>query len=190
MQTHVSKRDSIIESAAKLIEDGGLDALTVGAVAGQAQVSTALVHYHFDTKGALVVAAAAALALERRARLLGAISGSAGLGAVDGLWEAVWSRVVSGSERAWAQVVLAAAHEGAIATVVADHRTDLRAALTSRLPGLFRELGVRADAEESALMLATFLDGLALGHPREAPAVRAAYDAFWLTLLAAGQRRR
>ena len=60
-----------------------------------------------------------------------------------------------------------------------------------RLPDLFAELGsaLPAPVEETALAVLAFADGIALGLAAGAPrdGLKSAYDAFWLSLIAAGQ---
>lgn len=89
---------------------------------------------------------------------------------------------------------LHARHDADLASALAGQRAAERAALVLRLPALFDELQSRmpAAAEELAAALDAQLDGvtLALLSGEDPRIVRAAYDAFWLTLLAAGQNRR
>ena len=193
MQTVPGTRDRLIDEACFALGESGLIGLTVGSVAERAGVSTALVHYHFDTKGRLIVAAAERLAVARAERRLGALKQGAGLAALDALWEAVLSSA-DGAERGYADLVLHARRDPALAGVLAEHRTAERSAIASRLPTLLRELGASAaaGAEETALVLTAVLDGLALAllAGQDVSSVRAAYDAFWLTTISAGPRSR
>lgn len=194
MKDAAKTRDSIVDSACEALGDLGLAYLTVSVVAERAKVSTALVHYHFDTKARLLVAAAERVAArrhERRARALGSARGLAG---VDALWEVVASNVSSGVERAFLELALHSRADVATAEAMTAQRRTHRAAMVDRLPPLLRELGaVAAPAtDELAAALDAQLDGLSLALlAGEDPAVvRTAYDAFWLSLLAAGQTRR
>ena len=186
--------ERIVDEACRVIGEGGLGVLTVGVVAERAGVSTALVHYHFDTKARLVVAAAERVAEVRTLRRGSALDGASGLAALDELWLALMAGIGDGVERAWLELVLHARADAEVAAVLSTPRSAARDALARRLPMLMRELGAAlpASAEEMAGALDAQLDGLALAllGGQDAAVVRSAYDAFWLTLLAAGPSRR
>jgi AcrR family transcriptional regulator len=174
--------------------DSGLANLTVGVVAKAAGVSTALVHYHFDTKQALVGAVAEHASTSGTATLAEALGHGRGLDTVDRVWDAIQKAATTGEGRLHAELAARAVREPEIAASVGRGMAGRRAALAARLPDLLRELGaaLTVPAEEAAGALAAFLDGLtlALGAGTPAAEVRAAYDAFWLTLIAAGQSAR
>jgi AcrR family transcriptional regulator len=184
-------RERIVAMAAEQVGLSGLAALTVGRVAIAAKTSTALVHYHFDTKQALLLAAAQALASDREREFTAALSHGKALATLDRLWEVLNARVASGAERGRIELALAARGDAALAAPLAQHRRAEIEGIARRLPGLLRELGSRlaGPAEDVAEAVAAQLDGiaLALATGRAAPDVRAAYDAFWLTVIAAGQ---
>jgi len=172
----------------------GLATLTIGVVAERAGVSTALVHYHFDTKAKLLVASAERVAARRHERRARALDAGRGLRAVDALWEVVDSGVRDGTERAHVELMLYARSEPVVSAAMSQPRLAHRAAMTARLPVLLRELGASpsAGSDELAAALDAQLDGLSLAllGGEDPAAVRSAYDAFWLSLLAAGQTRR
>ena len=184
-------RDRIVATAAQQVGKAGLAALTVGRVASAAGTSTALVHYHFDTKHALLLAAAEALGAAREHELTDALSHGAGLVTLDRLWDVLQTRVSSGAVRGCFELGLAAQGDRALAAPLELHRRAEIAAIARRLPQLLRELGSRLSgpAEDVAEAVAAQLDGvaLALASGRSAADVRASYDVFWLTVIAAGQ---
>lgn len=194
MKTIASATDTIVTAACSAIGDLGLQALTVGVVAERAGVSTALIHYHFDTKAHLLVAATSRLAAARTERRLAALGSGKGLAALDALWASIELGVREGSERAYLELVMHARTDATGAAALHAARGAERKALVRRLPPLMRELGAAAEAgsEEIAAALDAQLDGLALAllAGQDPGAVRNAYDAFWLALLAAGQTRR
>jgi TetR/AcrR family transcriptional regulator, regulator of biofilm formation and stress response len=196
MEAIVPTKLRIAEAAIRVARASGLANLTVGEVAKEAGVSTALVHYHFDTKQALIVAAAERAGTEEAEAMAGAFAHGRGLETLDRIWEVLQERVTSGAARMRAELLVRTAREPDVAAVVGRSAAAVRAALASRLPALLRELGaaLTGPADEVAAAIAALLDGLALTLCAGAPAaeVRTAYDAFWLTLLAAGQsvRRR
>lgn len=186
--------DRIVSAAAEHAALKGFGTLTVGKVAERAQVSTALVHYHFDTKQALLVAAAGRLAEERGRRRAAALAGRRAMTALDALWDELASDAATGIERAWLELQALAREDESLRAVAVAARAVERNGFGRRLPKLLEELGSEASlgAEESAGALAAVTDGLgvALTAGETPESVRAAYDAFWLALIAAGQSGR
>lgn len=194
MQDAANTKDTILDAAVRAVATAGLTGCTVAGVAELAAVSSALVHYHFDTKSRLVLAAAERLADRRVAGLRAALTTGSGLHTVDALWRVIEARAASGDESAWSEMRSLAHRDEAVAAVTARARTAERTALAARLEGLLAELGVRppTGTDELADAVLAALEGasvsLAAG---EAPAaVRAAYDALWLVLVAAGTGAR
>ena len=183
----MATRDTIVEAACACLASAGLSRVTIAAVARNARVSTALVHYHFATKRRLLAAAATSLARRRADGRLAALTGAPGLAALDALWSALGT----GAERAAADLVLLGRQDSdARAALLAERRREqsrIAAALPRSLEGLGARPGI--PSEDLAGTVCAFLDGaaaaLAAGTP---PAdVRASYDAFWLAVLALGQ---
>jgi len=172
----------------------GLADLTVGEVAKAAGVSTALVHYHFDTKQALLIAVAEAVATSAVESLAQALAHGRGLETVDRVWERAQAGAADGDGRLLAELSSRATRDANIAAAVGRRMAASRSALAARLPELARELGasLAVPVDEAAAALAALLDGLVLAMVAGStvPDVRTAYDAFWLTLIAAGQGAR
>ncbi len=187
--------DRITDAARDEAVAGGLPSLTVAKVSQRAGVSSALIHYHFSTKRQLIAAAAGRLADQRRAARQAALAARA-LDALDALWAVIQAAAEGGGERAWLELSALARDDAEVRGALATARLAERAHLVARLPSLLAELGASraAASEELAAGILGLLDGLALALVAgEAPAsVRAAYDAFWLAMIAAGQpgRRR
>jgi AcrR family transcriptional regulator len=194
MKAKANSLDRLIDEACLAIGDVGLAGLTVGVIAERAGVSTALIHYHFDTKARLLVASAERIAARRATRRSDALSVRSGLDSLDELWRQLEAGVVGGSERAWLELVLHARHDAEVAAALAAPQAGAREAIVRRLPSLLRELGASSpvSSEELAASLDAVLDGLtvALLEGQEPSSVRTAYDAFWLTLIAAAPTRR
>lgn len=191
MKESAETRDRIIDGAVSALAADGLGALTIGRVASRAQVSPALVHYHFATKDKLLIAAAERLARRRSDSRATAFSKPGGLATLDAVWTSVQNLSRDRIESAWAELVLNARAKRDIAAVVSADRAGEQGRVAAKLPGLFLELGVRppAPADELAGTIIAVLDGLSLalaaGDNRDT--LRTAYDAFWLALIAAGQ---
>ena len=186
--------DRIVSAACAALGELGLHGVTIGIVAERAGVSTALVHYHFDTKALLLVAAAGSIAAQRAERRVAALSTERGLAALDALWSSLEASVNDGSARAHLELILCSREDAAVAAALADKRGAEIAELQRRIPQLLRELGAAPHAapDEIAASVDAALDGLVIAvlGGQQPAAVRAAYDAFWLSLIAAGQSRR
>jgi AcrR family transcriptional regulator len=171
----------------------GIAALTVGDVGRQAGVSSALVHYHFSTKRVLLAAASERLTTRRTDARLAALASASGLAALDALWDAMAVGPRSRAERAGIDVVLLATTDAAVRSALAAQRRAERRMFAQVLPRLFRDLGAvpTASWEETAATVLLFLDGaaLALAAGLADEEVRAAYDAYWLVLVAARPAR-
>jgi TetR/AcrR family transcriptional repressor of bet genes len=191
MEPSEKTRRRITDAAVAIIGEAGLIDATVARIAKRAGVSSALVHYHFDTKARLITSAAAAIAARRIQSLRAALSRATGMQTVDALWTDLASRAQQGIERAYLEMSSAVRDEPGLAPALEEARRAERAAISRRLPQLLRELGVgmAASPEELSAMLAAALDGMAIALVSGEPegSVRAAYDALWLTLVAAGQ---
>jgi len=189
----VNSKDRITEAACALIQDAGIADLTVADVGRRAGVSSALVHYHFNTKQELLAAAAERLAARRTEARTAALSSASGLAALDALWAALSAGPGSEAERAWNDLALLARRDTTVRRTLAAQRRVERTTFAQSLPSLFRDLGTAPTAswDETAATILLFLDGVAgaLGEGGAADEVRAAYDAFWLVLVAAGQAR-
>jgi AcrR family transcriptional regulator len=184
-------RDAIVGAACDALAEAGVGSLTVGRVARRARVSSALVHYHFATKGRLLAAAAAALATRRTDARVSALEAASGVAGLDALWATLATGGSGRAERAWPDLVLLARADGAVRAALAADRERARAALGAAARGLLESLGARPAlaTEDLADVVCTFLDGIATslvaGAAREE--VRASFDAFWLALVALGQ---
>jgi AcrR family transcriptional regulator len=189
----VNSRDRIAEAACALVQDTGIADLTIAAVGRRAGVSSALVHYHFNTKQELLAAASERLAARRTEVRVAALARGSGLAALDGLWAALGAGPGSGVERAWHDLAFLARRDATVRHTLAAQRRAERAAFAQSLPQLFLDLGTLPTVswDETAATVLLFLDGvaLALAEGFEEDDVRAAYDAFWLVLVAAGQAR-
>lgn len=186
--------ERIVEAICDALAELGLHSVTIGSVAERAKVSTALVHYHFDTKARLLVAAARRMATERAEQRSRAVDSARGLDALDALWTSVEEGARAGRVRGQLELALYSRADPDVASALAEYRANELAGLVKRLPGLLRELGATApaDVEELASAIHCQLDGLTLLllAGQDPATVRAAYDAFWLTLISAGQSRR
>lgn len=186
-------KDRIVEAACATILEKGVASLTVADVGKRADVSTALVHYHFASKDGLLGAACERLAAQRSQERAQALRTTRGLDALDALWSAVTAGPGVEVERAWHDLNLLARHDPSVRRTLIERRREELEAFTAALPRLLAELGgtIPLPADEAATAVLLFLDGVVLAIDQSVPIaeVRAAYDAFWLVLVTGGQAR-
>lgn len=186
-------KDRIVEAACATILEKGVASLTVADVGKRADVSTALVHYHFASKDGLLGAACERLAAQRSQERAQALRTTRGLDALDALWSAVTAGPGVEVERAWHDLNLLARHDPSVRRTLIERRQEELEAFTAALPRLLAELGgtIPLPADEAATAVLLFLDGVVLAIDQSVPIaeVRAAYDAFWLVLVTGGQAR-
>lgn len=186
-------KDRIVEAACATILEKGVASLTVADVGKRADVSTALVHYHFASKDGLLGAACERLAAQRSQERAQALRTTRGLDALDALWSAVTAGPGVEVERAWHDLNLLARHDPSVRRTLIERRQEEIEAFTAALPRLLAELGgtIPLPADEAATAVLLFLDGVVLAIDQSVPIaeVRAAYDAFWLVLVTGGQAR-
>jgi len=184
--------DRIVTESARYACAHGFTALTVGDVARAAGVSTALIHYHFDTKQRLIVATANRLLDARLERRRAALAPAGGLATLDALWDAVVAGAQAGAARAVLEIVSMAAANEELRAVLGQARRRELSVLAERLPRLLEGLGTSPAAapEELAGLVGGWLDGAeqALVAGAAHADLRSAYDAVWLALIASSPR--
>jgi len=193
MKRTATTPDRIAEAAVSQLLLGGAASLTVGDVARRAGISSALVHYHYDSKQGLLRAAAERLAVARTERRMRPLEGP-GLDAIDALRLALEVEAASGGERAWHDLLHLGRDDAPLKETLDRHRERELDTLAARLPALLTSLGSApaVAAEQLALVVQAALDGfgLALATGVNPGSVRSAYDAFWLVVIGAGQTGR
>ncbi|OGU01736.1 MAG: hypothetical protein A2085_11650 [Gemmatimonadetes bacterium GWC2_71_10] len=190
MKAATTAADRIADAAVDQLCLHGAAGLTVAAVATAAGISSALVHYHFESRQGLLRAAAERLGAARVARRTEPLAGS-GLDAIDAVRLALEAEANSGAERAWHGLLYLGKDDPLLRSIVGRYRDAEAVRLAERLPSLLRSLGAFSALapHQLAAMVRAALDGFALalatGAPRDT--VRSAYDAFWLVVIGAGQ---
>jgi AcrR family transcriptional regulator len=166
------RRQEILEAAAEVIRERGLQATRIADVAERMGTSAPAVLYYFESKGELLsealVAAEEGFYTEFEEQLEVMSSAAEGLvmlveaclteGDFDAaLWMELWPRALREPEMARMREQLDARWLGTIATIIRRGQAD----------GEFRD----ADAGDVALLLASLLDGLAVQVTLNDPAV-------------------
>jgi AcrR family transcriptional regulator len=167
----------ILHAAIEVLKDRGLTDWTVDEVAKRAECAKGLVNYHFSSKNTLLNLAATQTRTARNATRILALK-RPGTEALDRLWNAITSEVLSGGTQLWLALLAYPPTKGN-ATVNAVERQTLASHAAKALS---------LDPTHPALaILPATLDGLELQlfQGAEEADVREQYDRFWLDLLTA-----
>jgi AcrR family transcriptional regulator len=148
-------RRRILDAALRVLRTGGIEALSVEAVARVAAVAKGLVIYHFGSRAELLRQCGIALRADRGQRLARARHSAPGVRGIDACWEELRRQTADGTTRAWL---------GLLAAGVAASPGD---------PG--------ADSVVTEGLLDGCAIALAAGVAEES--VREAHDALWLAAL-------
>jgi AcrR family transcriptional regulator len=94
-------RSAILAAAVHALQRGGVEGLTLDAVARRAGVVKGLVLYHYGSQARLLRAAATQLETSRTAALARALGSGSGTTGVDACWEELRRQAEDGTTRAW-----------------------------------------------------------------------------------------
>jgi len=177
----------ILDATRALVARGGAAEVSIGHIADAADVSKALVHYHFRDKDSLLQALVEDVGVgvvARAAAFLDASDAGNTGNVLDNYWEWLATELEEGDIR----ILLAlaeydSARVRSAARRVADQRRDLSA---SHVEHVFARLSLtpRVPAPLIAQTVLAFVDGLAATTPTAAARERRpAFDVLWLALL-------
>lgn len=173
----------ILDAAVRALVRDGASGASMAAIAAEAAVSKALLHYHYSDRAHLLAAVAAHLGGRVLERERAAMERASGSGAVDALWRWLDDELERGELRALLELglvrddrVRSAAHEIAL---------ERRRAAARTVEHLFGSLGLTPRMPAALLADASLavIDGLALGGAAAVRDPRGAFDVFWLALL-------
>ena len=188
-ETSTARR--ILAAATRQIASGGAAALSMSDIAHEANVSKALIHYHFQDKDTLLARLIEQLVddVAHRERVaLAAFEGQHNPLAVDALWEWLANELRRGDIRALLELDSC---RGALVQAAARQAAQLRRTTSKdtvdRLFGIL-ELKPRIEPALLANVFVAFVDGLALdwsiaAHGESSAKARVAFDVFWLAML-------
>ncbi|MDY7104751.1 MAG: TetR/AcrR family transcriptional regulator [Actinomycetota bacterium] len=155
-------RERILRAAADLVGELGVGAITTRAVSERAGVNNALVHYHFGTKGALIVEALVADMGDWMAEPERTLADATSVGA-GGAAQVRWLAGLDPEDprtRILVELTAEALRDRAMLPVVSgalrDFREGLKPTLAALAPGASAE-----EIDGLAVVLAALLDGLA-----------------------------
>jgi AcrR family transcriptional regulator len=176
-------RARIVRAGARCITREGVTGASMAAIAEEAGVSKALLHYHYHDRATLLAEIAERIGSDVVERERTAVDES-GSGGLDALWGWLEDELRRGELAALATLSLTRLGKVRHATRAAA--TERRRSATTTIEHLFTELDLtpRIPAALLAEAAVAFVDGLALdvanGAPRDP---RVSYDIFWLALL-------
>ena len=176
-------RVRIVDAGVRCLAHTGVAGASMAAIAVEAGVSKALLHYHYSDRARLLAEVVTQLGerLARRERV--ALDGADGSRVVDALWRWMERELARGDLRALLELSLVrdpVVHEASAA--VAEAR---RSAAGRTTADVMRQLALtpRVPAELLGEASVAFVDGLALGAVVSATDPRVAFDVFWLAML-------
>ncbi len=176
-------RAAILEATDRLLRRGG--GVTVDQVAHEAHCAKGLVHYHFDTKPALLAAAASRLAERRRLRWAEAFRAPTPQAAIHRSWDLLVSEAQDGTIRAW--TALSAERDKVTGRTVSSEIEGFSNAIARAAETLLGELGLAptVSIEEIGLLLAAVVhgSGVQLESGMRPTRLQGAYAAAWLGVL-------
>lgn len=182
--TAVDARARIVEGGVRCLAREGLAAASMAAIALEAGVSKALLHYHYHDRSTLLAEIVERIGTRTVDREREAIDEGGGVGGLDSLWQWLEDELRRGELAALAELALV--REGPVRRATRAAANDRRRSAARTIERLFAELDLtpRVPAPLMADAAVAFVDGLALdvanGSAREP---RVSYDIFWLALL-------
>jgi AcrR family transcriptional regulator len=182
--TQADARLRIVDAGVRCIAREGVAGASMAAIAMEAGVSKALLHYHYHDRSRLLAEIVEQIGVRTIERERTAIDESDSVGGLDALWQWLEDELRRGELAALAELTLA--REAAVRRATRAAATERRRSAARTIERLFAELDLspRVPAPLMADAAVAFIDGLALdvanGSAREP---RVSYDIFWLALL-------
>jgi AcrR family transcriptional regulator len=177
-------RVRIVDAGVRCIAREGVTGASMAAIALEAGVSKALLHYHYHDRSRLLAEIVERIGTQTIERERTAIDESDRMGGLDALWHWLEGELRRGELAALAELALV--REAPVRRATRATASSRRQSAARTIERLFAELDLtpRVPAPLMADAAVAFVDGLALdvanGSAREP---RVSYDIFWLALL-------
>lgn len=177
-------RARIVDAGVRCMAREGVAGASMAAIALEAGVSKALLHYHYHDRARLLVEIVERISAGTIERERLAVDESDGVGGLDALWHWLEGELRRGELAALAELALL--REGPVRRATRAAASERRRSAARTIERLFAELDLapRVPAPLMADAAVAFVDGLALdvanGSNRDP---RVSYDIFWLALL-------
>lgn len=177
-------RRRIVDAGVRCVAREGVAGASMAAIAQEAGVSKALLHYHYHDRATLMAEVVERIGQRTVAREAAALESNSGSAGLDALWG--WLEEELRLRELAALAELAFAREGRVRAASRAVADDRRRRAATSVERLFAELGVtpRVPPALMADSVVAFIDGLALDAAvRSSHDPRVSYDVFWLALL-------
>ncbi|HTK48946.1 MAG TPA: TetR/AcrR family transcriptional regulator [Gemmatimonadaceae bacterium] len=177
-------RVRIVDAGVRCVAREGVAGASMAAIAQEAGVSKALLHYHYHDRATLMAEVVERIGQRTLRREAAALAGSAESVGLDALWRWLEEELRLGELAALAELALT--RDGRVRAAVRVVASERRRRAARSVDELFSELGLtpRIPPALMADAVVAFVDGLALdaaaGSPQDP---RVSYDIFWLALL-------
>jgi len=177
-------RGRIVDAGVRCLAREGVAGASMAAIALEAGVSKALLHYHYHDRARLLAEIVERISAGTIERERAAVDENDGVGGLDALWRWLDGELRRGELAALAELGLI--REGPVRQATRVAASERRRSTARTVERLFAELDLtpRVPAPLMADAAVAFVDGLALdvanGSDREP---RISYDVFWLALL-------
>ena len=177
-------RVRIVDAGVRCIAREGVTGASMAAIAVEAGVSKALLHYHYHDRSTLLAEIVERIGIRTVERERTAVDESDSMGGLDALWRWLEGELRRGELAALAELALV--REAPVRRATRSTASNRRQSAARTIERLFAELDLtpRVPAPLMADAAVAFVDGLALdvanGSAREP---RVSYDIFWLALL-------
>jgi AcrR family transcriptional regulator len=182
--TSPDARARIVRAGVRCVTREGVSGASMAAIAVEAGVSKALLHYHYHDRATLLAEIAERIGIDVVERERAAVDEHEGTGGLDALWGWLADELRRGELAALAMLSLT--RLGKVRQATRSAATERRRSAASTINRLYTELDLTPRIPAALLADATvaFVDGLALdvanGTTRDP---RVSYDIFWLALL-------
>jgi AcrR family transcriptional regulator len=182
--TSTDARARIVDAGVQCIAREGVAGASMAAIALEAGVSKALLHYHYRDRSTLLAEIVERIGIRTIERERAAINDSDGVGGLDAVWQWLEGELHRGELAALAELTLI--REAPVRRATRAAASERRRSAAHTIERLFSELDLTPSVPAPLMADAAvaFIDGLALdvanGSAREP---RVSYDIFWLALL-------
>jgi AcrR family transcriptional regulator len=158
---------------------------SMAAIASEADVSKALLHYHFSDRAQLLAEMTTLLGRRLITREQSALEYNETVTPVERLWQLISAELDRGELRAL--LALATVHDKAVRDAMDEVSTARRTSSAATVDELFAQLGLTPRVSTTLIAGASvaLVDGLALDRESGRDS-RVSFDVFWLAMLSLG----
>lgn len=178
-------RSRIVRAGIRCVVRDGLADASMAAIAQEAEVSKALLHYHFADRAQLLGEMVTLIGRRLITREQGALEREDNSAPVDELWR--WLEVELERGELRALIALSALRDPKVREALEEVSSARRASAAATVQYVFARLGLTARVPLTLIAdaIVAFVDGLALDSESSRDS-RVSFDVFWLGMLSLG----